>query len=205
MSEHVIIDGNNLLYAMHVHGPPREVGRETLVKIVEQWAGLGDARVTLVFDGAVPARGLARQMDSRRIHVRFSASAAEAQRLRPRTLRAKPRAKSLGAVNRRPSAPVTADDVIVGMIHRAKQPGTLRIVTSDNAILHEARMRRCKHTQVAAFVRELNPPPERPGAPKAASPEKPESISTDETQGWLSEFGLDEQEPFDGYDAMTNP
>ena len=73
MPRHVIIDGNNLLYAMHAHAPIPTVGRETLVKIVERWARGGEDDVTLVFDGPTPRGGLGRQMSSSRITVRFGA------------------------------------------------------------------------------------------------------------------------------------
>lgn len=73
MPEHVIIDGNNLLYAMHAHAPVPSVGRETLFKIVDRWARGGDDDVTLVFDGPTPRGGLGRQMTSSRIRVRFAA------------------------------------------------------------------------------------------------------------------------------------
>ena len=36
VAQHVIIDGNNLLHAMHEHAPIPHVGRETLVKIIER-------------------------------------------------------------------------------------------------------------------------------------------------------------------------
>jgi predicted RNA-binding protein with PIN domain len=73
MAEHVIIDGNNLLYAMHAHAPVPSVGRETLVKVVERWARGGDDDVTLVFDGPAPRGGLGKQMSSSRIRVSFAA------------------------------------------------------------------------------------------------------------------------------------
>ncbi len=73
MTEHVIIDGNNLLFAMHSHAPMPLVGRETMVKVIERWARKGSADVTLVFDGAPPRGGLSKQMSSSRIAVRFSA------------------------------------------------------------------------------------------------------------------------------------
>jgi predicted RNA-binding protein with PIN domain len=73
MPDHVIIDGNNLLHAMHVHAPIPAIGRETMVKVIERWARRGDDDVTLVFDGPVPHGGLAQQMASARIDVRFSA------------------------------------------------------------------------------------------------------------------------------------
>lgn len=73
MLGYTLIDGNNLLHAMHAHAPVPHVGRETLVRIVERWAYRGEQRVTLIFDGAAPKGELARQMSSRRIKVLFAA------------------------------------------------------------------------------------------------------------------------------------
>ncbi len=213
MPQHVIIDGNNLLYAMHAQAPMPHVGRETLVKLVERWAGRGDHEVTLVFDGPIPPGGLARQMASDRITVRFS-------------------------------APVTADDIIVDMIHQAKDPTIIRVVTSDNAIRHEAKRRRSRNTVAADFIEELFPQDSQPRPPgsgaapagepvcwsnrcdpplvdnpchtslpngrgsEATSPptpnEKPDEPSAKEAKEWLETFEVsdDEPEPFDGYDAM---
>ncbi len=171
MAEHVIIDGNNLIFAMRDHAPLPAVGRETLVKVVERWARRGKDTVTLVFDGAVPAGNLARQMSSSRITVCFS-------------------------------APATADDIIVGMIHRARDPATVRVVTGDKAIRHEARIRRCRHIDAVAFVHELFPPPKASKGPKGPPAEKPEEVSPDEAQEWLDLFDLDDDEPFDGHDTM---
>ncbi len=95
VSQHVVIDGNNLLYAMHAHAPIPSVGRETLVRVVERWARRGQDDVTVVFDGPVPLGALAEQMLSSRIEVRFSAPqtaddvivAMVCQAKRPDTLR----------------------------------------------------------------------------------------------------------------------
>ena len=171
MAEHVIIDGNNLLFAMRDHAPLPAVGRETLVKVIERWARQGEDTVTLVFDGAVPAGDLARQMSPSRIKVRFS-------------------------------APATADDIIVGMIHRARDPATIRVVTGDKAIRHEARIRRCRHLEAVAFVRELFPSPKASPEPKRPPAEKPEEVPPDEAREWLDLFGFDDDEPSDGHDAM---
>lgn len=73
MSNTVIIDGNNLLHAMHQHAPIPQLGRETLVRLLDRWARRGNDEVTLVFDGARPPGGLGRQFSSNRIDVRFSA------------------------------------------------------------------------------------------------------------------------------------
>jgi len=170
---HVIIDGNNLLYAMHAHAPIPSVGRETMVKVIERWARRGTDEVTLVFDGPEPIGGLSRQMASSRITVRFS-------------------------------APKSADDIIVAFIHRARDPGQVRAVSSDTAIRHEAHLRRSVCTDSVAFVAELFGKAAPPPAPGESAPDdKPVAgISTD-TDAWLNEFGIDiEDEPFDGFDAM---
>jgi len=73
MTGHTLIDGNNLLFAMHAHAPVPNVGRETLVRVVERWAYRGDSRITLVFDGPTPRGALARQMSSKRMTVLFAA------------------------------------------------------------------------------------------------------------------------------------
>jgi predicted RNA-binding protein with PIN domain len=173
MSQHVVIDGNNLLHAMHDHAPIPNVGRETLVRIIERWARQGDNDVTLVFDGPTPHGGLADQMRSSRIKVLFS-------------------------------SPQTADDVIVAMIHRAPRPDTVRVVTSDTAIRHEAGLRRCLHTYAVAFVHELFATEDQPHRPTQASPEKPRNVSPEEAKEWMELFGIDDDDqPFDGHDAMT--
>ncbi len=173
MSEHVIIDGNNLLHAMHAHAPLPAVGRETLVKIVERWAGQRGNQVTLAFDGPVPPEGLAKQMTSGRITVRFS-------------------------------APITADDLIVAMIQRAKDPGAVRVVSSDTAIRCEARYRRCRHTGAVSFVAELFPDKRTSVPTPPTRPDKPDRLSPEEAQEWLDLFGCDDVERFDGCDEMTN-
>lgn len=73
MPQHVVIDGNNLLYAVRARAPVQAVGRETLVRLVERWAYQRDDTVTVVFDGPIPAGGFSRQMSSGRLAVRFSA------------------------------------------------------------------------------------------------------------------------------------
>lgn len=172
MAEHVIIDGNNLLHAMHAYAPIPHVGRETMVKVIDHWARQGDDEVTLVFDGPVPREGLAQQMTSSRITVRFSAS-------------------------------VTADDVIARMIQRARDPGSVRVISSDKALRHEALHRRCQYADSAAFIEELFPREGKPPPKAVGSAEKPHEVSAQETEEWLEMFGLDEEdEPFDGYDAM---
>ena len=69
----VIIDGNNLLHAMHAHAPIPNVGRETLLRVIEKWARRAGHSVSLVFDGPTPPGNLAKQMSSKLVEVTFSA------------------------------------------------------------------------------------------------------------------------------------
>ena len=69
------------------------------------------------------------------------------------------------------SAPKSADDIIVALIHRARDPGRVRAVSSDTAIRHEAHLRRCACTDSAAFVAELFGKSAPPPAPGEASPD----------------------------------
>ncbi len=179
MSEHLIIDGNNLLHAMHAHAPLPNVGRETLVRIIERWTAGSDRRVTLVFDGPVPRGGLATQMGSTR------------------------RLETGSTLTVRFSAPATADDVIVQTVRDARDPGAIRVVSSDRAIGHAAKYRRCRLTQAADFVAELWPEPEKTADDAPSSSEKP---TTDAGDSWLDTFGYQasDDEPFDGFDAMTH-
>jgi hypothetical protein len=73
MVEQILIDGNNLLHAMHAHAPLPAVGRETMVRVVDRWARGENVRVLIVYDGPTPPDGLARQMSTSRVDVRFSA------------------------------------------------------------------------------------------------------------------------------------
>lgn len=138
----LVIDGNNLLFAMHANAPMPNVGRETLLRIIERFAiGLGET-ITVVFDGGRPSAGLGAQFRSPHVDVQFS-------------------------------APLTADDVIVEIIHRSTDPGQLRIVTADGAIVHEARSRRCAVITPIDFIHELFKQPETKSTSNAEQHEKP--------------------------------
>ncbi len=171
MQGHVIIDGNNLLHAMHEHAPIAAVGRETLVRIVDEWARRGQDKVTIVFDGPPPRRELARQMDSTRVFVRFS-------------------------------APATADDVIVDIVHRARQPSTIRVVTSDTAIRHEAKYRRCQHTDSASFVQALFKTADEPVADATPTTEKPADVSEREVREMMELLNGEVDEPLNDAELL---
>ena len=160
MDTRVVIDGNNLLHAMHAHAPLPAIGRETLVRIIERWAQRVGSDVVLVFDGSVPDGGLAAQMSSKHMAVLFGGAES-------------------------------ADDVIIRIIGAARDPGRVRIVSSDKAILHIARHRRCRVTDSVSFTKEVftrcdkettAPPP--PQDETQAPGQSPEGT-------WLEDFGGD--------------
>ncbi len=175
MPRQVVIDGNNLLYAMREHAPIPNVGRETMVRIIERWAKTHEEEVTLVFDGPKPDKGMAQQLSGAGLDVRFS-------------------------------APRTADDVIVDLIHSTKDASALRVVSADTAIVYEASARRCRHTAPIAFIAELFPPERAASHPAAkADPpqvDKPDQVTSDEAKEMLDLFDEDDGPAFDGFDAM---
>ncbi len=102
------------------------------------------------------------------------------------------------------SAPKSADDIIIAQVKRAKNPGQVRVISSDTAIQYEARMRRCRATDCLAFIQELYPPHSQKGGKAPQKTDPKENLSQDADE-WLNYFGLDniEEEPFDGFDAMN--
>lgn len=167
MDTQVVIDGNNLLHAMHAHAPLPAIGRETLVRIIERWAESVSGEVVLVFDGSVPDGGLAAQMSSKHMAVRFGGAES-------------------------------ADDVIIRIIGDARDPGRVRIVSSDKAILHIARHRRCRVTDSVSFTSEVFAPRDQEATaadrgttsspPVSVKPQAPAECA-DGT--WLEDFGVD--------------
>jgi len=101
------------------------------------------------------------------------------------------------------SAPRTADDLIVEMIHRAANPDDLRIISRDTAIIHEATRRRCTSTPPIDFIAELFPPADA-AAPPPKRDEKPDAVSAEEADELLRLLGENEGEdkPFPGADHM---
>ena len=102
------------------------------------------------------------------------------------------------------SAPSTADDLIVAAIGNEKDPNRLRIVTSDTAIRHAAGYRRCRCTETIRFIGELFPdqPPCEP--PRPITPEKPTNAAPEDAEHWKHDFGGNDDEPFEGFDAMRH-
>ncbi len=102
------------------------------------------------------------------------------------------------------SAPKTADDLIVAMIRDEKDPTRLRVVTSDKAIRHAAGYRKCRCTDSVSFVSELFPTERDSHATQQLPDEKPAEVQPDDAEQWKQAFGGDDDEPFDGFDAMLH-
>jgi predicted RNA-binding protein with PIN domain len=174
----VIIDGNNLLHAMHRHAPVAHVGRETLVRVVDRWARACDSSVRIVFDGPKPRDGLAKQMATGRVTVSYSVSES-------------------------------ADDVIVRVVQGSGRPFELRVITSDKAIASVARRRKCDVCDSESFVGEMfssfgGGSDRSVQKPRRTGEGKP-SVAPVGTDEWIELFGLgDEDDPFDGFDAMAD-
>ena len=180
MKRQVIIDGNNLLHAMFKHAVISSITRVAMVREIQNWTRKVKREVTIVFDGPPPNDGFDKPGRTGRIDIRYA-------------------------------APLSADDVIVRMIHAAPHPDRLVIVSSDTAIGYEARKRRCLSQKCEEFIPEAFP--DQSGQPRKRSRRNPTSpepdpkidpeLASQDAEYWMNEFGIeDEDEPFDGFDAM---
>lgn len=168
MTGHTLIDGNNLLYAMHAHAPVANVGRETLVRIVERWAYRGDARITLVFDGPTPQRALARQMSSKRMDVLFAAPRSADDVIIQKLQQA-----------RHPlTVSVVTDDGAIAHEARRRRAAHVGCVAFIEALFAPDPTE--AHEGTGGAGSELPP-----------GPEKPESVSKDEVDRWVEFFDDD--------------
>ena len=165
----LLIDGNNLIYALHRVGPG--LGRGGLCKLLAVLAEpgrrglLAGERICVVFDGAAPRGPLAKQMRHDRLEVMYS-------------------------------APRTADELIAERVAADSAPRRLTVVSSDREIRRAARRRRCKlagsdefaDALVSASARSERRPPAEP-------PEKRRGCLTPaETRAWMRELGLSEED-----------
>ncbi|MHC4990256.1 MAG: NYN domain-containing protein [Planctomycetota bacterium] len=85
----------------------------------------------------------------------------------------------------------SADELIVQLIGRSTAPRRLLVVTSDRAIVREARRRRCATMGAAPFLAELADDYER-HAGRRARPQRPAGpLSPAQVREWIRIFGLD--------------
>lgn len=108
---------------------------------------------------------------------------------------------SSGRIDVRFSGPRTADDLIADAIRRAADPGRLRLVSGDTALIHEAHRRGARVTNPVEFISELFPPaPRKPG--EAARAEKPGTVSPEEAESLAGLLGDLADELSDGFEDL---
>lgn len=103
------------------------------------------------------------------------------------------------------SAPRTADDLIVELIHAATSPDQLLIVTDDKAILYEARLRGCASASSKGFTETLFASAGRsPTSTPLPPAEKPTDVSPEDQAYWRREFGFPNaaDDPSEGLEGM---
>ncbi|HVS36726.1 MAG TPA: NYN domain-containing protein [Gemmataceae bacterium] len=165
-----LIDGYNLLHAMGVlagrvgpHG--LEKARLALLGRLLALHANDPGAVTVVFDAAKARAGAEREQEHKGLHVLYA-------------LREE------------------ADDVIEAIIRREATPRRLTVVSDDRRLKEAARRRRCPALGCLDYVEQvgrsaLSASPLSAGetGDAAEAPAKPRSVSAEETQRWLKEFG----------------
>ncbi len=89
------------------------------------------------------------------------------------------------------SESLTADDVIVEIIGQVRNPSSVRVVTDDTAIKHEAGCKRCGRTGCVDFIDELFHEPTSTTKSVPSENEKPPDPTVKQTDDWLNAFGFD--------------
>jgi predicted RNA-binding protein with PIN domain len=154
-----LIDGNNLLYAAQSHGPERAIGRVQLCRVIKDWAIREGVTTWVIFDGPRPPDDRSAANPANQIRVRYS--------------------------GRR-----TADEIIEDMVAETPRPGEITVVTTDRAIQHAVRYRRARCIDSEDFVSLMYASTEPAAPPQEHSPpEKPQALTSQETDRWLAEFG----------------
>ena len=74
------------------------------------------------------------------------------------------------------------DDLIVEAVHRANDPARVRVISTDTAIVYEARRRGCRSTASLDFIGELFPGKSGPAAPPRPAREKPGEVPAQEAR-----------------------
>ncbi|MCK4343292.1 MAG: NYN domain-containing protein [Phycisphaerae bacterium] len=177
----VVIDGNNLLYAARdVEDPALLIGRSMLCDTLGKWARRYNEEVHVVFDGPSPSAPLAAQIGHPDIQVTYS------------------------------GAGISADAIVIDILETHSAARRMVVVSTDHDIIRVAKRRRAKSVRSEEFWAALKKDLARP-LPKRPEPEEKEAgLSSEATQRWLEEFGLNElpeKQPngFEGVDQLPRP
>lgn len=160
-----LVDGNNLLFAARqVLDPDRPPGRWSLSQLLDDWAVRFRHDVHIVFDGPPPAPDQLAQLSFSRVEVSFSGAGR------------------------------TADDAIAERITEDSAARDRTVVSSDHEVQRAARQRRADVVRSDVFIQRVASDLARPRTGrKAPEPNaKRGGLKPEETDWWLSEFGIDD-------------
>jgi len=158
----VIIDGNNLLWALHEAFDDREITTEVdLSRVLSQYFGQIGETGQVVFDGAGPAdKSHFDTIDY--LEVYFAGFHRD------------------------------ADSVIEEKITADTSPRRLTVVSSDRRIRKAAGERKASALKSEEFWRQVQRELSRRNPRRREPEEKREGLTDGETDKWLEAFGLDE-------------
>jgi predicted RNA-binding protein with PIN domain len=157
-----IIDGNNLLWALHEAFDEREITTELeLCRVLSRYFALTGAPGQVVFDGAGPADTSDFEAISNP-EVFFAGFHCD------------------------------ADSVIEEKIKADTSPRRLTVVSSDRRLRKAAGARKAATMKSEEFWEQVRKELKRNRPQKREPEEKTEGLTTGETDKWLEVFGLDE-------------
>ena len=169
----IIVDGYNVLHTSRWLATPwKGTDRQGLCRLLGQLAKLTGEKITVVFDALPCEPGFGRGYPLE-LEVIFSGHKR------------------------------SADEVIIEMVQQSSGPRELTVVSSDREIRTAATRRGCKVTSAGTFVKDSSSQLAQAKRKKNSEPhEKQQGLSREQTDQWLSEFGLDPNEDEDPYEPM---
>lgn len=148
----LLIDGHNLIGKMPGLSLADIDDEENLVAMLRKYAMRRRARIVVVFDSGSPG-GRSHELSGGGVEAVFAAN---------------------GHTN--------ADRVIIERIREVKRPQEWAVVSGDRSIQHEAKRRRMRVIESAAFARQLAPP-------ETAEPTRQEKpLPDDDIEEWFDLF-----------------
>ncbi len=169
----IIVDGYNVLHTSRwLRSPWKGVDRSELCRLLGRLARHTSEKISVVFD-AMPSEPDVGGGKALDVEVIFSGHGR------------------------------TADDVIIQMVNSTTGPRDLTVVSSDRQIKAAARRRGCKTRGAGEFVKAASAELARAQREKNREPgQKEKGLTRQETDQWLSEFGIDPNEDDDPYERM---
>jgi len=171
-----VIDGNNLLHTMRASGGRPAPGRQTLCRLLHDWARGAGAEVIVVFDGPAPSGGLERQMQFPGLTARFGGTR---------------------------DADTVIEELVSGLPSPTTVTVVTTDRALQHAVRY--RRARCIDSKVFLLeLIDLHKADSPPPAPTQRSSEKPSTLAEPEIRKWLEEFGQTDEPPPDDIE-LTGP